>query len=223
MPQLEAACCGVPFIATNYSAMESVIKNTGAWPIDPLTLTLECETGCYRAVPDNDTMVDMLEEIMKKPSALRPKGIKVAEQTRKHYDWDKTAQVWIDHFKTIPMKDHSETWESPINIKNFAVDIPENIQDIKSTVDYLFTNVLHKPEWIGGYFWTKVIKDLTFGYRVHNSEEDYYYHESHLPKTDKYQRFTLEMCAKELISLRSSWNDWEKAREHVIRNSQGIK
>lgn len=219
MPQLEAACCGVPFIATNYSAMESVIKNTGAWPIDPLALTLECETGCYRAVPDNDTMVDMLEEIMKKPSALRPKGIKIAEQTRKHYDWDKTAQVWIDHFKTIPMKDHSETWLSPVQIKQPATTIPDNIVDLKDQVDYYFTSVLHKPEWIGGYFWTKVIKDITFGYRVHNSEEDYYFHENHTPSPNKYQRFNMEMAVNELLNLRTQWNRWEELRANVIKNS----
>jgi glycosyltransferase involved in cell wall biosynthesis len=46
MPQLEAAYAGVPVISTNYSAMESVIKNIGAVGIDPLTLSMECETGC---------------------------------------------------------------------------------------------------------------------------------------------------------------------------------
>ena len=215
MPQLEAACCGVPFIAMNYSAMESVIKNTGAWPINPLALTMECETGCYRAIPDNDTMVTMLERIVEHPFALRPKGIQIAEQTRKHYDWDKTAQVWIDHFKTVPIRDHSETWDSPINIKTPATTIPSNIVDLKDQINYIFANVLHKPEWIGGFFWSKVIKDITFGYRVHNSEDDYYFHESHVPQVDKYQKFNMLMAINELTNLRNQWNNWEMNRQNV--------
>ena len=218
MPQLEAACCGVPFIAMNYSAMESVIKNTGAWPIDPLALSMECETGCYRAVPDNETMISMLETIMEHPTALRPKGIEIAKRARQNYDWDKTAQTWIDHFKTIPMKDHSETWLSPIQIKEPATDMPNDIIDLKDQVNYFFNNILHKPEWIGGYFWSKVIKDITFGYRVHNSEDDYYFHESHTPKVDKYQRFNMEMAVKELVHLREQWNHWEEYRAKVIQN-----
>ena len=218
MPQLEAAYCGVPFIATNYSAMESVIKNTGAWPIDPLTLTLECETGCYRAIPDNDTMVNMLEAILEKPSALRPKGIKVEKLAREHYTWDKAAQAWIDYFKTVPMKDHSETWDSPIKIKKPATEMPSNITELKDQVDYYFKYILHKPEWIGGYFWSKVIKDITFGYRVHNSEDDYYFHESHIPKVDKYQRFNHEMAVNELTNLREQWNRWEEVRGNLNAN-----
>ena len=218
MPQLEAACCGVPFIAMNYSAMESVIQNTGAWPINPLALTMECETGCYRAIPDNDTMVTMLEKIVEHPFALRPKGIQIAEQTREHYDWDKTAQVWIDHFKTVPIRDHSETWDSPINIKTPATTIPSNIVDLKDQINYIFANVLHKPEWIGGFFWSKVIKDITFGYRVHNSEDDYYFHESHMPQVDKYQKFNMEMAVKELTNLRNQWNTWEGNRQNVNAN-----
>jgi len=212
MPQLEAACCGVPFIAMNYSAMESVIQNTGAWPIDPLAFTMECETGCYRAIPDNDTMVTMLEKIVEHPSSLRPKGIQIAEQTRKHYDWDKTAQVWIDYFKTVPVKDISETWMSPLRIKEPTKTIPTHITDLTDQINYIFEKVLHKPEWIGTYFWAKVIKDITFGYRVQNSEEDYYFNESHLPMQEKYQKFNMEMAVKELTSLRVVWNEYEQLR-----------
>ena len=116
------------------------------------------------------------------------------------------------------MKDHSETWLSPIQIKQPATDMPNDIIDLKDQVNYFFNNILHKSEWIGGYFWSKVIKDITFGYRVHNSEDDYYFHESHTPKVDKYQRFNMEMAVKELVHLREQWNHWEKYRAKVIQN-----
>ena len=124
-------------------------------------------------------------------------------------------RVWIDHFKTVPIRDHSETWDSPIDIKTPATTIPSNIVDLKDQINYIFANVLHKPEWIGGFFWSKVIKDITFGYRVHNSEDDYYFHESHMPQVDKYQKFNMEMAVKELTNLRNQWNTWEGNRQNV--------
>ncbi len=60
MPQLEAANCGIPVVSVRYSAMESIIDNIGAWGIDPLTLSVECETGCNRAIPDNEALVNIL-------------------------------------------------------------------------------------------------------------------------------------------------------------------
>ena len=58
MPQLEAAYAGLPVVGTNYSAMESVLNNIGGYPIDPIELSMEAETGCYRAIPDNQKFID---------------------------------------------------------------------------------------------------------------------------------------------------------------------
>lgn len=212
MPQLEAACSGVPFLSINYSAMESVIENTGAWGIEPLSLSMECETGCYRAIPDNETFVRMLEEIINGRNALRNKGMQVRHAARDHYDWDKTAQVWIDHFKTIPLKDLKKTWLSPARVLEPADTMPSEITDLTEQINYIFSKVLHKPEWIGGYFWAKVIKDITFGYRVHNAEDDYYFNESHLPAQEKYQKFNMLMAVEELTNLRKGWNYYERMR-----------
>lgn len=213
MPQLEAAYCGVPVMSMNYSAMESVIRNIKAEPLNPLHLSMECETGCYRAIPDNEELVDRLRTYTNpKIVDLRKLGLEMASNARQHYDWDKTAQMWIDHFKTVPIRDHSETWDSPISIKPPATTIPNGIVDLKEQINYIFSNVLHKPEWIGGYFWSKVIKDITFGYRVHNSEDDYYFHESHVPQVDKYQKFNMVMAVQELTNLRNEWNKWEQIR-----------
>jgi len=219
MPQLEAACCGVPVMSMNYSAMESVIKNIGAIPLNPLHLSMECETGCYRAIPDNEELVDRLmtytNSLKYTGVRLEKLGLETASKARQHYYWDKTAQVWIDHLKTVPIRDHAETWDSPINIKEPNTNIPNSFVDPKDVINYIFTNVLHKPEWIGGYFWSKVLKDVTFGYRVHNSEDDYYFHESHVPQVDKYQTFNINMAITELANMRHQWNNWERKRQDV--------
>lgn len=216
MPQLEAAYCGVPVMSMNYSAMESVIKNIGAITLNPLHLSMECETGCYRAIPDNEELVDRLMTYTNpKIVDLQKSGLEMSDRARKHYDWDKTAQAWIDHFKKLPLKDLSETWLSAPNIKQPESQIPNNIIDLKDQVNYLFTHVLHKPEWIGGYLWSKTLKDCTFGYRVTNSEDEYYFNESHQVDYNKYHPFGYADAAKDFTFLRNQWNSWEELRGKV--------
>ncbi len=218
MPQLEAAYAGVPVISTNYSAMESVIKNIGGVGIDPLALSMECETGCYRAVPDNNTFVDILEIFVNNKNNLELYGKMQSAAARKHYDWDKTAQTWIDHFRTVPMKDWSETWLSPPKIKTPATSMPSEINDTIDQVNYIFNQVLHKPEWIGNYLWSKTIKDVTFGYRVQNLDHDVYFNESHMPDVDRYQKFQLAEAAIEFSNLRDMWNNWEMQRLQMVES-----
>ena len=216
MPQLEAVCCGVPLMTVNYSAMESVNKNVKAITLNPLALTMECETGCYRAIPDNEELSDRLATYTNPNLVnLRNLGMEMAERAREHYDWDKTAQVWIDHFKTIPLRDPLDTWLSATDIRQPAEFIPQELTNLQDQIDYLFRNVLHKPEWIGGYLWAKTIRDCTFGYRVQNSEDDYYFNESHKVDQDKYKPFNFNDAAKDFTYLRSQWNQWEQLRGKV--------
>jgi glycosyltransferase involved in cell wall biosynthesis len=214
MPQLEAAYAGVPLISVNYSAMESVIGNIGAMGINPLEYSMECETGCYRAIPNNEKLVQFLTVLVYKKD-LRERGLQISEKARELYNWDKTAEVWANYFRSVEVKDLSETWLSPPKAFEPAQDIPSHIIDLKDKVNYLFTHVLHKPEWIGGFLWSKVIKDCTFGYRVKNSEEDYYFNESHMPSINKYQKFDFSDAAKDFIMLRNQWNEWELLRGKI--------
>tara|TARA_R100000951_G_scaffold5549_1_gene6036 strand:- start:3911 stop:5581 length:1671 start_codon:yes stop_codon:yes gene_type:complete len=222
MPQLEAAFCGVPVASVNYSAMESVINNIGGIPMEPLALSMECETGCYRAIPDNDKLVATIKQEwwfhLDRLSGFKDEddlADVVYQKSRNHYDWDKTAQVWIDHFKTIPMRDWSETYLSPIKVLEPATDMPNDIVTTEDQVNYLFTHVLHRPDLIGGWFWSKVIKDVTFGYRVNPSEEDYYFNESHLPSQNKYQPYNMEGVVRDLTNMRQSWNKLEIQRGQI--------
>ena len=62
LPQVEAAACGVPVMGTDYSAMESVLRKLGGTPIRPAALYKELETGCYRAVPNNELAAEKFHE-----------------------------------------------------------------------------------------------------------------------------------------------------------------
>jgi len=218
MPQLEAAYAGVPVISVNYSAMSSIIKNLNCIAIDPVELSMEAETGCYRAIPDNSSFIKCLKEQVENHGSLRKRGLEISKVARKKYNWDKTADTWVKRFKSLEIKDHNETWNSPPNIKIPATFIPAHIEDNVDKVNYLFLKVLHKPEWIGSKLWCKILKDVSFGYRVQNSNDDYYFNESHSVKASNNQHsdFNINMALKELIHFRNQINDWENFRGNII-------
>ena len=86
MPQLEALGCGVPLMAVDYSAMESVIANVGAIALKPKTFSKECETGCDRAIPDNDqTVNEMLQLYQLGKGGARDLGSQMRARMLKRY------------------------------------------------------------------------------------------------------------------------------------------
>ena len=64
LPQVEAAACGVPVMGTDYSAMESVLGQLDGTPIKPKALYKELETGCLRAVPDNELAAKLFKNFL---------------------------------------------------------------------------------------------------------------------------------------------------------------
>ena len=221
MPQLEAAYAGVPVVSTYYSAMESVVNNVGGIGVDPIAYSMECETGCYRAIPDNEEFVATLKKLLTSSGTidkytlalkLRNRGLETSKRARAHYSWDKTADIWAERIASIPMRDPSETWFSPPQIYEAATHLPANIKDLADKVDFIFTDILHKPRWIGGYLWAKVLRDCTFKYRVINGSDEFYFNESHLTSMDKYQPFSFEKACEEMTHFRNQMNEWEAVR-----------
>lgn len=213
MPQLEAAYCGLPVVSVNYSAMESVIKNIDGIPLEPLSFYKECETGCDRAIPDNEQFVKIMNDlIMRGNAGCASTGSKVREAALKNYDWKKTAEKWKSHFENIELKPLDQTWQSQPRLFEPAKSMPENIVSILDKVNFLFTDVLHKPEWMGSFFWRKVLKDCTFGYKCQNLSKDFYFNESHNKSHGSMQPFSIDEAFKEMTHFRNQLNDWELAR-----------
>lgn len=222
MPQLEAAYSGLPIISTYYSAMKSVIDNIGGIGIKPLSYTKEAETGCLRAIPDNDAFVKVLLETTKMPiEQIRQMGSNVMKRARQAYTWDDTANKWLNYINKVDIKDPNSTWMSNPRIKEPAKTIPPNIKTITDKVNFLFSHVLCMPEWIGGYFWRRVIRDCTYGYRTENVDGNFYFNEAHVQSYNRYKPFSFDEAYKELLNYRNQINKWEQARyQKVVNNAK---
>ena len=216
MPQLEAAQCELPVISTYYSAMQSVVDNIGAIGIEPLSYYIECETGCKRAIPDNEKFLQILLDITSSKESLGKIGSDVCKKTKEHYTWDKTADVWLKHIESIEVKDKNQTWLSPPRTASPAANIPNNVKGVVNIINFLFKAVLCKPEWIGGYFWKKTIKDCTFGYKCEDVSKDFYFNESHKQSLTGNTPFSIDDAYNDLKFFREQINEWEKARYEKI-------
>tara|TARA_Y100000592_G_scaffold16053_1_gene23663 strand:- start:3705 stop:5369 length:1665 start_codon:yes stop_codon:yes gene_type:complete len=222
MPQLEAAQCGLPVISTYYSAMQSVIDNIGGYGIKPLAFSKECETGCDRAIPDNDVfvalMLKMLESYESDKDFFAKEGERIRKNAISNYTWDKAADAWAKRIKQIELKDLSETWLSPPNIKQPNTNgVPSNLTNPVDVVNYLFDYVLCKPEWKNEYLWRRLVRDITFAYRCENISKDFYFNESHVKTFNSVIPFSPQQAYEEMLNFRNQINQWEGLRVQMMQ------
>ena len=221
MPQLEASQCGVPVITVDYSAMQSIADNIGALKVPPLYLQTECETGCERAIPNNDIALNALVELYGMPTEkLKQLGFSMRQKTLNNYNWDKTANMWAEYFAKTPVRDISETWLSAPRIFEPAPEVPPNLS-VKDQVNFLFESVLCKPELIGGYQWKRTLRDITYKCTANSTDPDFYFNESHLNNNiRKWGKFDIETAHAHMSSIRGLHNRWEEIRMKAIQGGQ---
>ena len=133
--------------------------------------------------------------------------------------WDKTAKVWADYFAKTPVKDPRTTWLSePKILQPLATHVPDGLS-IREQVDFLFNNVLRKPELIGSHIWRRTIKDLTYKCTAANTDPNFYFNESHLNNNVRsWTKFTLEDAYGHMATMRELTNKWEKLRSEKLRS-----
>jgi glycosyltransferase involved in cell wall biosynthesis len=102
MPQVEAASCGVPVFATDYSAMSDVVRKVHGYPIKVAHYRMDNDFGCLRATPDRQDFIDKLIKFLSKPESLKfEEGKKVRRGVEKNYTWEQTAKKWEGVFDSL--------------------------------------------------------------------------------------------------------------------------
>lgn len=162
MPLTEAASCGVPFMAVDYSAMVDHLENPGGIPINVGKFFYEpvIETEQKRALPDTNDFVTKLDNFLKMSPQKRQE---MGEATRAHitepvdtygetekmprYSWERTAAIWMNAIEGMEILDHADTWLKPepcIN-KPRLVTPKANMNNAEFT-RWLISDVLKRPE-----------------------------------------------------------------------------
>ena len=132
---LEAAASGVPVATVNYSAMQSLNEKLGLIKI-PYVLSRDIKTDADRAIPDHESMVQILmDHMVLSKGELATIGKKTRLLCEQHFDWDKIAEKWInfcdnaDISNNIPWGERSEA-EPEFFLKSSRIkDMQQLFQD----------------------------------------------------------------------------------------------
>lgn len=220
MPQVEAAACGIPVMAVNYSAMESVVNNLKGMPINVKLLFRECETHAYRAYPDHDDFIAKLANFLSKDETERRKiSARTYSLCKSHYNWDKTTQVWENVFDTMPIRPDSETWNRPPRIIQPNTNVPNNLCN-EDFVKWCVINIWGEPNMVDNYITLRMIRDLNYGHAATSGGDIYYDEESAVNINSKFTPYTREMVVEATKTLAQARNYWEQRRAGLIPDAR---
>lgn len=222
LPQVEAAACGVPVMSTDYSAMESVIKNLNGIGIKPKALYKELETGCFRAVPDNELAAQKLKEFFSQPESIRRRyGFDTRNAFLEHYQWDKSGKKWEGYFDSVEIIPDELGWKSPPKISQpdpKPKELPPNMSH-KSLARWLITNVLCDNSKINSFMEARLVRDLMYKTSTATTG-GMYFNESSAAFDGKNVRqpFDFNMAYDHMLNLCNRRNSWEQKRVEVLGN-----
>jgi hypothetical protein len=220
LPAVEAASCGVPIVCVDYSAMSELNEKLSGDPIDVTHYLKEGETGRYLAVPSNEHLIELLIKYAYMPDSLRrTKGWRARQGAEQHFNWDDTAAKWeqlIDQTEIIP---DEVSWLSPSRLFASHEISPAHLNTLNDYefVKWCVTNILGRPDLLNSYFFSRLLRDLTWGGTSQSFSELYYNELSVAGEKVKRRDFQRSDLLGELLKLRKYWNDWERRRLQMFK------
>ncbi len=209
IPIVEAAACGIPVMAVDYSAMSSVVRNLKGIPIKVQRFFREAETHAYRAYPDNEDFVEKMAKFLGKSESERAKlGHLAYTSCRQTYSWDKAAKIWGSIIDGMPLEN---SWDSPPQIHVSNLNIPEGLSNEKF-VKWCVVNIWGEPSQLDSYVVLRMIRDLNYGEAVSGYGGIHYAEDSLISKQQKFRKFTRKDVVNTLYQLCEQRNKWEEKR-----------
>jgi glycosyltransferase involved in cell wall biosynthesis len=213
MPAVEAGACGVPVLATNYSAMVDVVKKLNGISIPIYTTYTDRTMGCDRAIVNESAFVQILTDVFNMSNDSMTEW---SNKTRKgyvqNYSWDKVAQVWYNIIKDSSKRNEylDSMWMAQPNIRQPAQ--PNYNMSNMDFAKFLIADVLCQPELLYTYMHVRLEKELNIGTK---DVTDYgmYYHVSTAPSFK--DKFTKEIAYRHFVELRERLNSCERLRYNI--------
>jgi len=219
MGAVEAAACGVPVMATNYSAMADVVHNTEGFPIKVHALIKESETGCYRAQPCMDSTISNWIDFFSLSKQNRSDlSSRAASLSRAIYDYDVTTVKWMNEFDKEEIKDWKETWDNTeFDLKDPMASLPP--PSLENTLEFVLwaaQQVLGRK--LRDYQVIRLAKLLNYGNMSEGYDTSSQFNDGSQLATNsgRIPAFTREQFLQYLIKMRHNINRWEQNRAALI-------
>jgi intein/homing endonuclease/DNA-directed RNA polymerase subunit RPC12/RpoP len=216
IPAVEAAACGVPIMAVDYSAMTSVLDLTDGYRIK-CGLQLEMESGAFKAIPDEKSILDIWSQFFslspeQQEGKRKQTRLNFLNNLNAHEDgWMHTTNQWVKHFDSVDINKYEQLWQSKPDIRTPSTNIPKNINNA-GYVRWLITDVLCDPSKLNTYFESRMIRDLNYGCITGTIGNDYYTENSLVSIDSNKIEFNREIAYSHMCFLREKINKWEFLR-----------
>lgn len=154
IPTIEAGTCGVQTATVDFSAQSDIADKIGSIKLEPLFLQRDYENNCFRAIPDNIKLLDLL----KKFDVNYNRG-KIAKLTTEAYNWPKSMKKWIEILNTFKIKSKNSEMglTNPIDFDKIVGTTNEEF------VYYCCKYVAQDKSLIGSIFALSVLDSLNSG------------------------------------------------------------
>lgn len=217
MPAVEAAACGVPVMAVNYSGMEYVIDKTNGLPIKVQRMFREAETHAYRALPDNQDLIQKLKRFFSLPETIRlKKGWEARDGVLKNLTWERTASIWERYLDSVPLKDENKTWKSPPRLHEPATEVPQGLSN-EQLVKWAIENVLGDTSKLNTYYSMRQLRDLNNGVQAEGFGGVQIDDSSFLGQRQRFNEYTPQHMLRRMYEECQARNYWEQRRVGMIQ------
>lgn len=208
MPQVEAASCGVPVVAPDYSAMSDVVKKVGGFPLKKLTYREEDHLGCLRCIPDDNELADILLKFANMSESTKAEyRLRARKGVERHYTWDQTTTRWMTVFDNLPLRN----WDAPQHIIP-RVQVPRTFPSTETMVRWCIANIIQRPDLAKGYMAMRMIRDLNLGVTQDGGGATYHNENAMLGSKNNLKAFSESEMLDELYKIRDEYNGWEERR-----------
>lgn len=213
LPQVEAAACGIPLASVEYSAMDDLVYRAGAYPLRVQSLYKELETGCYRATPEKESILNTFRSFFLKKT--KDQQLELARSTRRqfeeNYSWDKSASVWSD------IIDRSEyaNWKQPTRIIQ-TPNNPANELSNAAFMQFVSDNYLYTESHKNSQFVASLHRDLNRGVTAGSFDGFFSTENSPISESEK-TPLTREKLLTFFRRRLDNYNVWESVRNDRSR------
>jgi hypothetical protein len=175
MPQVEAAACGIPVAAVDYSAMNDVVHKLNGYPIKVNQAFKELETKAVRVYPDNAHLVKILYDYLNLPEILKvQKRAETRKLTEQYYNWDLIAKKWENYFDNIQLKGLQGKWDENLPALSKIENIPDNATSYYDVITEIVSNNMPNHQVSSSIILLNMIRDLDYGFAINGMSTEPY-------------------------------------------------